>query len=266
MNSISLDTLCASLAYAIGVPSPKHAAFPCKPLKDYIDQTLGEKKADRVFIYNPDAIGEWIYRKYPHLMAEAIKRTKLEVPFCTVMPSVTPVCFATMYTGAQPDVHGIKKYEKPVITIDSLFDTLIRSGKRPVILADTNCSMAKIFQKRNMDYFIYETLEEINAKAAQIILEDNYDFVAVYNGNYDATMHRFGPESPEALSELKLNAETFSMFSAMIQEHWKNHNVLVGFAMDHGCHEIDGGCGSHGLYMPEDLNIVHLYNIYTAEE
>jgi hypothetical protein len=29
--------------------------------------------------------------------------------------------------------------------------------------------------------------------------------------------------------------------------------------MDHGCHEIDGGCGSHGLDMEEDLNIVHRY-------
>jgi len=29
--------------------------------------------------------------------------------------------------------------------------------------------------------------------------------------------------------------------------------------MDHGCHEIDGGCGSHGLDMPEDLNIVQVY-------
>ena len=33
----------------------------------------------------------------------------------------------------------------------------------------------------------------------------------------------------------------------------------LGFAMDHGCHEIDGECGSHGLDMPEDLNIVHSY-------
>ena len=38
--------------------------------------------------------------------------------------------------------------------------------------------------------------------------------------------------------------------------------TLVGFAMDHGCHEIDGGCGSHGLDMPEDINIVHLYKGY----
>jgi hypothetical protein len=35
--------------------------------------------------------------------------------------------------------------------------------------------------------------------------------------------------------------------------------------MDHGCHEIDGGHGSHGLDMPEDINIVHLYKGYPRE-
>ena len=32
--------------------------------------------------------------------------------------------------------------------------------------------------------------------------------------------------------------------------------------MDHGCHEIDGDHGTHGLDMEEDLNIVHLYKGY----
>ena len=116
-----------------------------------------------------------------------------------------------------------------------------------------------------MDYFICKSCDEANAKAAQIIMEDTYDFVVVYNGNYDSIMHKFGPESPEALAELRANARTFSMFSTMIDTHWSKHNTLVGFAMDHGCHEIDGGCGSHGLDMDEDLNIVHRYKAYPAK-
>lgn len=56
-----------------------------------------------------------------------------------------------------------------------------------------------------------------------------------------------------------------TVFDALIRTHWKGHNSLVGFAMDHGCHEIDGNCGSHGLDMEEDLNIVHSYQIYPAE-
>ena len=62
------------------------------------------EKADRIVMYNPDAIAEWIYRKYPKYFSEAKNRTDLELALSTVMPSVTPVCFDTMYTGAQPSV------------------------------------------------------------------------------------------------------------------------------------------------------------------
>lgn len=265
LNEQSLDGLCASLAYAMGIEAPDCAAKSSMQLDAYITDSLNGKKVDRIFMYNPDAIAEWIYRKYPSLLEKATERTELEIPFCTVMPSVTPVCFGTMYTGAQPEVHGIRKYEKPIIRIDTIFDKLIQAGKRPVIIAQTNCSMSRIYLGRNMNYYIYDTIEEVNAKAAALIIEDSYDFMVVYNGNYDSMMHKFGPESIEALSELKVNAEIFAMFSSMICEHWKKHNTLAGFAMDHGCHKIDGNCGSHGLDMPEDLNIVHLYQTYSAE-
>ena len=179
----------------------------------------------------------------------------------TVMPSVTPVCFGTMYTGAQPQVHGIQAYVKPVITIDTIFDAFIRNGKKAAIVSTTGDSMSKIFLEWDMDYFIYDTLEQVNAKALELIAADSYDFIAVYNGNYDSYMHKFGTESAEALEQLRANIEAFEMFYDKIAEHWKSHNTLLGFAMDHGCHEIDGNCGSHGLDMEEDINIVHLYKV-----
>ena len=96
------------------------------------------------------------------------------------------------------------------------------------------------------------------------IFGTGYGLIAVYNGNYDSVMHKHGPESIEALSELRVNAEIYVLFNTLISEHWKKHNTLVGFATDHGCHEIDGNCGSHGLDIPQDLNIVHLYKTYPA--
>lgn len=261
-NSASLDGLCAALAYAMGIDPPGCAAKADARLTAYMDRAFDGNKADRVFMYNPDAIAQWLYQKYPRLFMEARARTELEAPFRTVMPSVTPVCFGTLYTGAQPEVHGIQRYEKPVISIDTLFDRLIKAGKRPVIIAETGCSLSRIFLERPMDYFIYDTIEEANAKAAEVILQDEYDFIVVYNGNYDMAMHKYGPESLEALSELRANVQAYALFDALILEHWKNHRTLIGFAMDHGAHEIDGGCGSHGLDMPEDLNIVHLYQAH----
>lgn len=217
-------------------------------------------------MYNPDAVAQWIKEKYPALFSQMEKRTDLDVKLRSVMPSVTPVCFGTMYTGAQPEVHGIQAYTKPVIKIDTIFDALIRAGKKPVILSYGNSSLSKIYLERDMDYFIFETLDEVNAKTAELIVEDKYDFYVVYNGNYDTQMHKSGPESVAALSEIRANGRTFAMFAEMIKAHWKGHNTLLGFAMDHGCHEIDDNSGSHGLDMPEDLNIEHSYKIISAEK
>ena len=264
-NKNSLDTLAAALAHAIGVEAPKEAACANAELVSYIDNAFGGAGADRIFMYNPDAVAEWIYRKYPDFTKEVREICDIELPLATVMPSVTPVCFGTMYTGAQPAVHGIQKYEKPVIRIDTLFDALLRAGKRVAIVADHKCSMGKIFLEREMDYFIYPTIAEINAKAAELILRDEHDLIAVYNGNYDSKMHKTGTESKEALAELRANSYAFAAFAEMIRTHWKAHRTLVGFAMDHGCHDIDGDCGSHGLDMDEDINIVHLYKAFSAE-
>ena len=257
----SLDTLCAALTYAMGIDTPAQANTACPDLVNYVDKALGGETADRVFLYNPDAIAQWIWEKYPQLLKDVTERTEQEVFFETVMPSVTPVCFGTMYTGAQPEVHGIRSYVKPVISIDTLFDAAIRAGKRAAIIGDSTCSLGKIFLERDMDYFIYPTLAQINAKAAQLILEDKHDLIVVYNGNYDSTMHRWGTEHPLSLGALRANSHTFAMFEALIRSHWQNHKTLLGFAMDHGCHDIDGGCGSHGLDMDEDLDILHFYSI-----
>ena len=74
-NHNSLDTLAAALAYAIGVEAPACAASPNPDLVKYIDETLGCGGADRIFMYNPDAVAEWIYRKYPDLTKEVAKHS-----------------------------------------------------------------------------------------------------------------------------------------------------------------------------------------------
>ena len=267
-NSVSVDTVCSALAYAMGIEPPAMAAEKNAELSNYVDKVFDGQKADRIVMYNPDAIAQWIYQKYPDYLKEAIKHTDKEIYLSTVMPSVTPVCFGTMYTGAQPCVHGIQRYEKPIITIDTLFDALIRAGKRVALITYAKCSLSRIFLGKDIDYYHFEdgNIEKVNAKAMEIILRDEHDFIVIYNGNYDAVMHKNGPESARALAELRANDHVFGILSNLITEQWKHHNTLGGFAMDHGCHEIDGGCGSHGIDMPEDINIVHLYKGYSREK
>ena len=261
LNTISLTGIAASLAKAMDVPPPKQAQPPIDAIDRLVRRNTKNGKVDRIFMYNPDAVAMWLYQKYTDYYLSLLDHAKLTLPLRTVMPSVTPVCFGTMYTGTEPEVHGIRSYVKPVIKIDTLFDALLRAGKKCAIVSTEGDSLSHIFLEREMDYFIYPTVDECTEKALKLIEEDHHDFILLYNADYDSTMHRFAPESPESLEVLKKNIQVFDTIAKTISTYWNNHETLLGFAPDHGCHEIDGGLGSHGLDMPEDLNILHFYTV-----
>ena len=261
LNSISLTGLAASLARAIDIAPPGAAAPPIAAIEQLVRENTANGRVDRIFMYNPDAVAMWLYQKYTDYYLPMLKRIKLTLPLRTVMPSVTPVCFGTMYTGALPEVHGIRSYVKPIIKIDTLFDALLRAGKKCAIVSTEGDSLSQIFLEREMDYFIYPTVDECTERALELIREDRHDFILLYNADYDSTMHRFAPEGKESLEILKKNVQVFDTIAETIRTHWREHETLLGFAPDHGCHEIDGGLGSHGLDMPEDLNILHFYTV-----
>ncbi len=254
---LKLTGVAAAITNALSVDAPDRA----EPALEIMKNFTADKKIDRVLMYNPDAVALWLFGKYTNLFEPVMLNTQLTLPLQCVMPSVTPVCFATMYTGAVPDIHGIKAYRKPVVKTDSVFDALIRAGKKPCIVSTGEDSMSRIFLEREMDYFIVGTPDEANAKAIELIKEDKYDLICVYNGNYDGVMHKVGPEGEQAIEALKHNAAAFEMLANTVRENWQSHTTLIGFAPDHGCHEVDGESGGHGLEMPEDMNIIHFYGV-----
>ena len=194
-NSICITGVAASVLEALGV-APRADMQPPIGALTQLRQCLLGGTADRALLYNPDAIAFWLYQKYTDLFTDAMCRSAVSLPMLSVMPSVTPVCFASMYTGITPDVHGIQAYEKPVLTVPTLFDALIAAGKKPAIVSTAGDSISVIFLNRTMDYFIYDTVGEVNAKAHELIEADRHDVIVVYNADYDAQMHRTGPESP----------------------------------------------------------------------
>ena len=260
-SSICISSVAASALAVAGIEVPENIEKPNKIITALAEKKLGGKKADRVVLYNPDAVALWIYQKYTEMFSGAALCSDLALPMLSVMPSVTPVCFASMYSGVMPDIHGIKRYEKPVLTVKTLFDWFTATGKKAAIVSTSNDSISVIFLERNMEYFIYDTPEEVNKKALELIEEDRFDLIVIYNGNYDGTMHKNGPEAEKSLAALKMNLDFYEELVAKINAEWQNHTVFYGFCPDHGCHEIDGECGSHGLDMEEDMNVIHFYGI-----
>ncbi len=259
MNSMKITQTAATVAALMGCAMPAGADVPNETVLRAAAGYFGQSKAERVLLYNPDAIALWLYQKYTSLFTSVMENTVLTLPVRSVMPSVTPVCFASMYTGLMPQYHGIRSYVKPVLRVPTLFDVLLAQNKKPIIISTKGDSISEIFKERKMDYIFCDSAEECNEKAMEVIGQDRHDLVVVYNGDYDATMHKTGPESAEALEVLKKNAQSFARLTKQAKEAWAGKPAVMAFLPDHGCHEIDGGCGSHGLEMDEDMDIVHFY-------
>ncbi|MBR4728406.1 MAG: alkaline phosphatase family protein [Clostridia bacterium] len=262
---LCLTSVCASVLQAMHLPLPAQIAPPNPLLAALQAKKLGDRPADRVLLYNPDAVALWLYQKYTAAFAPAALCSDLALPLRSVMPTVTPVCFASMYTGVLPEIHGIRKYTKPVLQTKTLFDYLPACGKRCAIVSTEGDSISKIFLEREIDYYIYDSVEAVNEKALALLAADEYDLITIYNGDYDSAMHRHGPEGAESLAALDRNVAFYAQLVSAVLRHWRGHNVLYGFCPDHGCHEIDGGCGSHGLDMTEDMNVIHFYGMQAAE-
>ena len=212
-------------------------------------------------MFNTDAIGAWTYEKYYGKFQAVRKYADLELPLITVFPPKTPVCFGSMYTGASPSVHGIQSYTKPVIKIDSIFDAMIRAGKKPCIVAVKNSSMSKIFNERDMDYYLEDYDQEAVAKALELIEQDKYDLICVYNQEFDDVMHRSHPNSKRSQKAIDHYAKSFELLASKAAECWKEHNTLLGYATDHGTHREWYLLGQHGKNIPADMNIKHFYGV-----
>ena len=260
MNTISADTLCAAYSYAAGIAAPAQAAAANRTLVEFIDASLQEK-ADRIFLYHPDAAAQWICTEEKEFLGEVYDRTSIRIPLCSPFPSITPVCFATMYTGTQPDIHLVRSRGDKVRT-DTFFDSLIRAGLRPAVVASEGSSMAGIFSGRDMDYYHYQKIEEGCRIVRRLIEEDRHALISFYDGTYDAAMHKSGPQGFFSLYQLRCASLRFAEFDETILKSWKGHRTLTGFASDHGCHETARG-GWHGTDTEADRNILHFYGART---
>ena len=250
----NIRSVCSTLCALFGVPPLTDA-----PAMDEVLDLLPGSRADRVFMYNPDAVAWWVYEKYRPLFAPALETGPVTLRMESVMPTVTPVCFASMYSGLMPAEHGIRSYTKPVLTVDTIFDALIAKGLKPAICSTGTDSISLIFKNREMDYFIFDTHDQVNEKVEELIREDRHDLIVAYNGNYDSSMHGHGPEGAESLNALAHNIESYRRLTEAAAAGWKGKKWATAFAPDHGCHEIDGGFGSHGLDMDEDMFVVHFW-------
>jgi len=172
-----------------------------------------------------------------------------------------------MFTGAAPEDHGITKYEKPILQCDTVFDVLARAGKRVAIVAVRGSSIDTIFRGRNIDYFSEDYDLQVTDRAEQLISDDRHDVVLAYVQEYDDTLHRTTPFSPEALQAMRNNVAAFDRLASTVDHAWSRYNTAVLFCPDHGGHvDPNTGRGTHGAALPEDIEVVHFFGLRRARD
>ena len=265
-NDFSILNLAKTLADITGVEPPQHAKGGVDAITSLVKQKTGKNTVDKMLIYNPDAVGQWVYEKYFDLFPAVRENTDIAVDYLTVYPPKTPVCFASMFSGASPDIHGITKYEKPVLTIDTLFDAWARGGKKVALVSVAGQSMPKIFAGRNIDYFLMPYDNGVIKKALELIEGDKYGIIEVYNQEYDDKMHLTHPESKLALKALKNYNNSFNALCQGVKKYWASYDTFIAFAPDHGVHKSPVGLGTHGKNIPKDMNIRHFYGVCSKND
>lgn len=219
-------------------------------------------RVERCLVYAPDAIGRSLLEREADMAMRLARVAPVVTPLRSVFPSKTPVCFATMFTGAPPRVHGIQAYERPILECDTLFDSLIRAGKRPGIVSVEGSSVDIIFRGRHMDYFSESYDGEVTERALDLIEADRHDFILAYHQAYDDILHETAPTAPEALAAVEYHIDAFIDMVVTARRRWEGRVGLVAFAPDHGAHlDPQTGMGTHGSTAPEDMNVLHFFGI-----
>lgn len=257
-NYYPLKHFAGIVAQCMDLPLPDSYAPAIDWAADILKARLGGP-ADRAVLYHADAVGLYMWQKYTPLFAPVYRNTSLSIPFLSTVASVTPVAHASMYTGMDPDGHGIHTYQRPQLTCDTLFDQLIKAGKKVAILAMTDSTFLHIFNGRELDYFSVKTASDIQDKALELIASDEYDVISIHTFEYDDAAHAFGPESKQAVNALSTEAQVFGHLADALKQFQDKHRILLTYSPDHGQHLTDGSRGNHGSKLIEDMNVLQFF-------
>ena len=265
MNETDLARWACTIADVSGVTPPENASLErVEDLKTLVWDKTGKESVEKLLLYNPDAIGEEFFTRYEEkIFSPLVQSTDLQLRFRSPMPPKTPVCFATMYSGALPEVHGINHYEKPVLTIDTLFDAWARAGKKVALISKGGQSIPRIFAERDIDYFITGGDAESVDKAIELLQTSDYDVIEVYNQEYDDMLHVTHPRSLFCKRAAKHYVQSYARLQDAVRTYWAGYSVLTGFCPDHGAHRVGKILnGTHGDDIPSDRNIVHFFSVF----
>ncbi len=216
-------------------------------IKDMVLKSL--EKDDKVLLIYIDGLGYDIYEKaiklgYLPFISTLGKGTRA----LTVYPSITDVTFASMVTGQTPKYTGIHSREKKELEIDTIFDIASLQGKNSKIIeGNIRIIVDEVEKVLNIDENKNGSIDDEIYLTAMKALENPADVLLVHFHSYDDFGHKYGPDSKEALEQLKL-------LDSYVENMLSNFSGKLIITSDHGMHNVESG-GEHGSFTASDMFI-----------
>jgi predicted AlkP superfamily pyrophosphatase or phosphodiesterase len=246
MRSVA-PTVCAIL----GLRPPRSSET--EPLLEVVE-SMGPSGRLAVVVIDALGVSTWINARIETPALNTLANRRL-LHLRSVMPTITPVNFATMLTGASAGAHTIRDRSEE-LKHETIFDALREKGGSSATAARALSSLGILISPHADEPGIAEsnTDEEVTRIALEA-LGRGVDLVWVQLLDVDDAGHAYGPQSSRSVAAVKEADAHLREIALGAREGGYGLIVLA----DHGQHTAvdEGGkvYGSHGTEMDDDIYV-----------
>lgn len=251
MSEHDMRCVAPTVCRVLGLRPPGQAETG--PLEEVVGTMRNQRRLVVVVI---DAFGAstWSATRAETPTFNAIARRHL-LHLKSVMPTITPVNFATMLTGASPESHGIRDRTEE-LKLETVFDIMRDEGRSSATAARALSSLGILISPFTERPGIAESnLDEEVCSIAVDRLREGVDLLWVQLLDVDDAGHMYGPLSPQGVAAAGRDDGLLRRIAA---EACRGGYGLMVLA-DHGQHTVmrdDGTQGGwHGTEAEEDVSV-----------
>ena len=255
-DEYDMRSVAPTVCQVLGVRPPSSAEV--EPLEEVVG-TMGVVERLAVVVIDAFGASTWAAARMEVPTFNALANRHL-IHLRSVMPTITPVNFATMLTGAHPDRHLIRdRAEK--LALETVFDVLREEGRVSATAARAVSSLGILISPFADRPGLAEsnTDEEVYALAVEA-LESRVDLLWVQFLDVDDEGHRHGPLSGESAAA----AHRDDGYLRGIAEEASRRGYGLMVLADHGQHTVmreDGSMGgTHGSDIDDDVYVPFVWS------
>jgi len=249
-HEYSMMDIAPTVSAILQLPVP--AQTKGAPIQEIVADLEG---AHRIAVLALDALGTFAWNLWrgemPYLDSLHAQHSLI---LRSVMPSITPVNFATMVTGTDLAGHGANTLNDNFVC-ETLFDVIRKAKSKSAgvgLHSYTGSELLGRFADIRGDAG-NGTDDAVADKILEIADNDKPEFLIAQFGRVDDVFHQYGPSSPSVIPMLRASDERLRRLVDQLKP--LEYGILI--LADHGQHDTvepsDGGSrGNHGTDRPED--------------